>query len=415
MPERRRNVALAAVCCVLDLLVFSRVEVELAYLTIVVHAVIGYAFLAWRDRIPVTVFAAMCVHSVVATVATVDYRPVVGIVVALYTVTTLKSRRIGLIALALTFVPTGFGSVQEFSTAPPDRALRALMVAVTAWSLFNVGAWLVGRRVQANHRKVLLLEQQHQAAAREAVAAERNRLAQELHDIIAHCVSAMLLQAAGARRMLAIDPDRAASALANIEQCGMQATGELRRLLGVIRAGDPVQTEGRPVNQHGLGDLEPLLDQVAAAGVPVRLVTYGEQGRLDPSVDLSAYRIVQEALTNVAKYSGRGTGTTVELRWEDDVLHLTVTDDGCGQLDRSPTQLSTGHGLLGLRERAAAVGGQLYAGPLPGGGFRVTATLPAPRRRDAEQDGRSRLAHPDPGTHRGVTDAGLSEGFSESE
>lgn len=389
---------LAAMCCVLDLLVFSRVEFGIGYLAIVAYAVTGYFFLAWRDGIPVTVFAVMWVHSVIATIAIPDYRPVVGVVVALYTVTALRSRRVGLTALTLTFIPTGFGSAQEFSTASPDRALRALMVAVTAWSLFNVGAWLLGLRVQVNHRKVLLLEQKRESAAREAVAAERGRLARELHDIIAHCVSVMLLQAAGARRILASDPDRAANALANIEHSGMQAMGELRRLLVVIRTGGQVQTEEEPTSQHGLSDLEPLLDQLAAAGIPARLFTRGEPRQLDPSVELSAYRIVQEALTNVTKYAGRGADTTVELVWEDGVLHLTVTDDGGGQLDRAPAQLSTGHGLLGLRERAAAVGGELHAGPLPGGGFRVAATLPATRRRDGEQDGRSRLAHSGPST-----------------
>lgn len=291
-PRRWRNVALAAVCCALDLLVFSRVGFELADLAIMAYAVMGYTFLGWRERIPRIVFAAMWVHSMVAAVAIPDYRPVFGIVVALYTVTTLTRRRVGLAALALTFVPTGFAAAAEFNIASPDSALYALMVAMIVLSLFNVGAWLLGRRVHANHRQVLLLEQQREAAAREAVAAERRRLAGELHDIIAHCMSVMLLQAAGARRMLASDPDRVAGALENIERSGMQATGELRRLLGVIRADGHRQTEGEPGRQYGLEDLEPLLEQVAAAGVPVRLLAHGEPGQLDPSVDLSAYRIV---------------------------------------------------------------------------------------------------------------------------
>ncbi|MGH8921399.1 MAG: sensor histidine kinase, partial [Actinomycetes bacterium] len=207
--------------------------------------------------------------------------------------------------------------------------------------------------------------------------------ARELHDIIAHYVSVMLLQAAGARRILTSEPDRAARALANIEHSGMQATEELRRLLGVIRADDPVKTDEEPSIQYGLDDLEPLLGRIQAAGVPVRLLIHGRPRDLDPSVDQSAYRIVQESLTNVTKYAGRGADTTVELRWEDDLVHLTVTDDGSGQLDRPPVQLSTGHGLVGLRERATAVGGQLHAGPLPGGGFQVTVTLPTPERHDA--------------------------------
>ncbi len=199
---------------------------------------------------------------------------------------------------------------------------------------------------------------------------------QELHDIIAHCVSVMLLQAAGARRVLASDPERAARALANIEDTGTQATAELRRLLSVLRTGDAVEDGVELGPQRGLSDLQPLLERVRAAGVPVRLLLHGEPGRLDPSVELTAYRIVQEALTNVIKHAGEGADATVELQWADDVLHLAVTDDGCGQVDPVPAQRSTGQGLLGLRERAVAVGGQLCAGPLLGGGFRVTATLP---------------------------------------
>ncbi|MGH4023341.1 MAG: sensor histidine kinase, partial [Pseudonocardiaceae bacterium] len=357
-----------------------------------VYAVAGYALLVWRDRIPIVVFAVMCAHSVVAIVVIHDYRPVVGVLVALYTVSARASRHIGFAALALAFVPTGFGLVDEFHDSYTDRGLATLMIAVMVLSLFNIGAWLLGRWVHTSHRKVQLLERQREAAAREAAAMERGRLARELHDIIAHCVSIMLLNAAGARRMLASDPDRAAAALANIEHSGMQATGELRRLLGVLRTGDPVPADGEPGSQYGLADLEPLLDRVRAAGVPVRLICRGHPGLLDPSIELSAYRIVQEALTNVTKHAGRGADTTVELRWEDNVLQLSITDDGGGQLDHSPPAFSTGAGLSGLRERAAAVGGELHAAPLPGGGFRVTTSLPSSGRRDRGQHGRERAA-----------------------
>ncbi|MGH3915667.1 MAG: sensor histidine kinase, partial [Pseudonocardiaceae bacterium] len=405
LRARRRNIALAGGCCVLDLLAFSRMGVEFTGLTIGAYAFIGYTFLIWRDRTPVIVFTAMWIHQTVAAVVIPDYRPVFGIVVALYTVTVLKRRRIGLAALALTFVPTGLGSAAEFNTASPDRAFRAFLVAATMLSLFNIGAWLFGRWVHANHQKLLLMEQRRAAAAREAVAAERSRLARELHDIIAHCVSVMLLQAAGARRMLASDPERAAKALANIEHSGKQATGELRRLLGVLRTGDLMQPEGEPDDQPGLADLEPLLDRVRAGGVMVRLRTHGQPERLDPSVDMSAYRILQEALTNVTKYVGRGADTTVELCWEDGMLHLTVTDDGCGQLDHRSAHLANGYGLLGLRERVAAVGGQLHAGPLPDGGFQVTATMPARRKREVDQTGQAGPTRADSGAYRGTTDA----------
>ncbi len=212
------------------------------------------------------------------------------------------------------------------------------------------------------------------------------KLEQELHDIIAHCVSVTMLQAAAARRVLPSDPERAAHALASIESTGAQATAELRRLLGTLRAGDTMNTAAveDDVEEHGVGlapwpgpgDLEPLLEGVRAAGVPVCLLVDGEPGRLDPSVELTAYRIVQESLTNVIKHVGRGAQATIELQWSDGVLHLAVTDDGPGQVDPVAVQVCTGQGLPGLRERALAVGGQLCAGPLSGGGFRVAATLP---------------------------------------
>jgi signal transduction histidine kinase len=381
-PPPRRDVALAASCCALDLLMFSRVQVELADLALVAYAVVGYAFLAWRGRFPVAVFAAMWLHSVVAAVAIPDYRPVCGVLVALYTVTALNRLGAGLAALASSFLASGLGLAAELGESPSGRPLAAVLVAAAMLALFHLGAWLLGRWTHANRRRVLLLEQQREAAARAAVEVERGRLARELHDIIAHCVSVILLQAAS-------DPDRAARALADIEHSGLQATGELRRLLGVMWPSDTLRGEGEPGVRCGLGDLEPLLDRMRTAGVPIRLQVRGEPALLDPSVDLSAYRVVQEALTNVAKHVGRGADTTVELRWETGMVHVSVTDDGHGQLDRSPVRLSTGNGLPGLRERAAAVGGHLHAGPLPGGGFRVSASLPVRGRAAAAQPGRS--------------------------
>lgn len=412
-PRQGRDVALAVLCCFFDLLVFSRIEVEPTYLAIVAYAVTGYAFLVWRNRIPLTVFTAAWVHSVIAAVAIPDYRPVFGVVVALYTVVAVQRLRIGLAALAVTFIPVGFGAAREFDTASPDRAAAAFIVAATLLSLFNVGAWLLGRKVHADRRKVLILERQREMAAREAVVAERDRLARELHDIIAHCVSVILLQAAGARRILASDPDRAAAALANIEHSGVQATEELRRLLGVLRAGEPVPPGDGSGGQHGLDELQPLLDRVRAAGVTVHLRVHGAPRSLDPSVDLSAYRVVQEALTNVTKHAGPAAESTVELRWDDDVLHLAVTDDGGGRRDRASAPVSTGHGLLGLRERAVAVGGQLQAGPLPGGGFQVRTTVPAPGRCDGVQSGRTESARRTSATSRDSTDVSVGEGPGE--
>ncbi len=390
LPERWRDAALAAVCCALDLLGFSQIVTSSASrfpVAIVVYAAVGYVVLAWRRRMPMAVFGVMWVHSTIAAVAIPSYRPVVGLMVALYTVATLGHRRSGLVALMLVFIPTGFGVAAEVGDASPQQALAALIASALILSLTSGGAWSLGRWAHSHRRQVDLLEQQRETAAREAVATERIRVARELHDIIAHSVSVMLLQAAGARRLLANDRERAAEALANIEGVGTQAMVELRRLLGILRAGDPAQTDAELRPQHGLGELEALLERMRAAGVPVQLFVHGTPGRLDSSVDLSAYRIVQESLTNVAKHAGPGVDTTIALRWEDGELHLAVTNDGPELLDHdAPRSPSGGHGLLGLRERAGAVGGRLEAGRLAGNGFRVTATLPRADRQDDAHD-----------------------------
>jgi signal transduction histidine kinase len=192
----------------------------------------------------------------------------------------------------------------------------------------------------------------------------------------------MTLQAAGARRVLAAGKqDRAAQALADIEGAGTQAMTELRRMLGVLRvdgqpddgSGDADEPETQP--RVGLDELEPLVHRVLAAGVPARVVRHGRPRALDLGADLTAYRTAQEALTNVLKHAGAGVPTVIELRWGDSELELSITNDApTGPVEPRP---ASGYGLIGLRERVAAVGGRFAAGPLPDGGFRVAATLPA--------------------------------------
>jgi signal transduction histidine kinase len=381
MPQRWKDAMLAVGWCALDLLVFSDAGRDgvgggFSDLPIMMFAVTGYVALLWRRHVPVVVFTALLAHSMLA-FAIPTYRPMFGLLVALYTITALRSRRSGLIALALTLIPTGFTVAEEVRTADPADAQTVLIAAAVLFSLVNLVAWALGQWAHAHRQQVRLLEQQRELAAQQAAARERARVARELHDIIAHTVSVMLLQAAGARRMLCDDPQRAAAALENIERSGVQATGELRRLLSVLRADDSGGGTGsEPPMQHGLANLPPLVQRLHTAGVPVRLQVDGHPGRLDPSVDQSAYRIVQESLTNVTKHAGREAEATVELRWTDTALRVTVSDNGAGQPYGVPGRPSSGYGLLGLRERTAAVGGQLDASPLPGGGFRVAATLP---------------------------------------
>jgi signal transduction histidine kinase len=182
----------------------------------------------------------------------------------------------------------------------------------------------------------------------------------------------MTLQAAGARRVLRHEPNRAEDALAAVEDQGVQAVEELRRLLGALR--QPTGGVGSGPEHPGLADLEPLISSVRRAGVHVQICQAGTPSRLDPSVDVAAYRVLQEALTNVTKHAGAGASVKVDLSWAPRALRLEVSDDGHGQ--RSNGQLSTGHGLIGLAERIAIVGGVLTTGRIEDGGFRLSATVP---------------------------------------
>ena len=205
-----------------------------------------------------------------------------------------------------------------------------------------------------------------QRQAEQAAAAERARIARELHDIVAHHLSVIVLQAAGARA----SGKAAGSALEKIENSGRQALAETRRLLGVLRDTDE-ETGLAP--QPGISELDTLADSVRAAGLPVNLVIDGDPAAVPAAVDVSVYRIVQEALTNVLKHAGPARAD-VTIDCADEAVTIEVTDDGTREPgNRTPVG---GHGLAGMRERVAIFGGELHAGPRPGGGFAVQARLP---------------------------------------
>jgi signal transduction histidine kinase len=209
-----------------------------------------------------------------------------------------------------------------------------------------------------------LVREQHAAAA---VAAERARIARDLHDVVGHAISVMTVQAGAARLRLASDPHPVAENVAAIEESGREALAEMRRLLGVLRERDAALDRDP---QPGLAALEALLEQARAAGTAVELEVSGPGRPLPPGVDLTAYRIVQEALTNVRKH-GDGARAVVSVAYGRDDVRLVVSDDGVAVPGDG-----SGFGLLGMRERAALYGGELVAGPRPGGGFEVRARLP---------------------------------------
>jgi signal transduction histidine kinase len=252
-----------------------------------------------------------------------------------------------------------------------------------AFNLFCVAcAWALGRvarrtrgDAKALSRRAEDLERGREREAREAVELERGRIARELHDVIAHSVSLMGVQAAAAEQVLTIDPERAREPLRAIQGTAREAVDELRRLLGVLR--EP-QGGGGLSPQPSLAALDSLAEQMRAAGLPVELRVEGAGAPgLSPGIELSAYRIVQEALTNALKHAG-GAPATVVVRHLPDVLEIEVTDRGRGGVGGNG---KPGHGLIGMRERVALYGGVVSTGEAAEGGYRVHASLPHARRR----------------------------------
>ena len=246
-------------------------------------------------------------------------------------------------------------------------------------------AWVLGDSIRTRRAYLAQLEEradrlerEREAQSKVAVAAERARIARELHDVVAHNVSVMVVQADGAAYVLDAAPDQAKQALATISGTGRQALAEMRRLLGVLRTGEPEES-GEYVPQPDVEQLDELIEQVRGAGLPVDFRVEGTPRPLPSGVELTAYRIVQEALTNTRKHGGENAGASVRLVYFDDGLGLLVEDDGKGaphELYEDGGADGEGHGLIGMRERVGMVGGTLDAGPRPGGGFRISALLP---------------------------------------
>src|SRR5215469_5902895 len=245
---------------------------------------------------------------------------------------------------------------------------RGGQAAVALSFLQLLAFWLAGVFAHARRRAVSLAARSaaSQRQAEQAAAAERARIARELHDIVAHHLSVVVLQAAGARA----SGKPAGAALEKIENSARQALEETSRLQNVLR--DPAEETGL-APQPGTGDLDTLAAAVRAAGLPVNLVIDGDLAAIPATVDVSVYRIVQEALTNVLKHAGPARAE-VTIGCEQDAVTIEVTDNGTGQPGNASP--GGGHGLAGMRERAAAFGGELAAGPRPGGGFAVRARLP---------------------------------------
>jgi len=336
-----------------------------------------------RRRVPAAAFSVAAVGGLWEVVATNPSGSDVALLILLYTVAAYRPRQLSILALVTCLVG---GAVALLLKQPAPVGGPILDRVLGGGALFggtSLLAWVLGDSMRyrrgyyaALEDRAARLEAERDAQAKVAAAAERARIARELHDVIAHHVSVMVVQADGASYALAADPKTAQTALAAISSTGRQALTEMRRLLGVLRtAGDQAALAPVP----GLGELRELLDQARAAGLAVTYTLTGAPRELPEGAELAAYRVVQESLTNTRKHGGLAASAAVTLRYEPDGLTVEVTDDGMA----TPAGDGGGHGLAGMRERIEMYGGTVQAGPLPRGGFRVLARLPCPQVRPA--------------------------------
>ncbi|NJP92030.1 hypothetical protein HCN51_21630 [Nonomuraea sp. FMUSA5-5] len=386
LPILLQDVLLAVAVTALDVVLFSTPTAPSAGRGLYVAAAV--AILMWRRRSPVVVFGLTWLHNVLQFLVP-GTTPLLSLMLALFTVASRTNRNTAVAALALSFTAGVAASVGEYARLSEPSPL-ALIAMPTYYFLWFAGVWVTGRWARLSRLRIDELDYRRRAEAFQAVIDERMRIARELHDVVAHSVTMMLLRSANAQRVLASDPPQAGRMLAQVDDFGQQTMSQLRDLLTVLRideAGDDGSAAGTA--RPGVDDLKRLLEGVRQAGLSITHDLAADLGRIDPDVSLAAYRIVQEALTNVTKHVGSDAHAHVELARIEDRLRVEVRNDvGEGNAAAGPASpagsstdlsagLSTGHGLIGLRERAAAVGGTLDAGPTPTGGFLVRALLPA--------------------------------------
>ena len=377
-----------------DVLVFSRLlrpdgVTTAERVAIVVYAAAGVALLLFRWRAPVPVFAATVVMAVPPLLVTDYYIPFLVPLIALAAVAQLRSVRVSLWCLAAVAVPVALLVGNAMMHASPSGRVTSGVGSTVFYTAGFALAWTFGWWVGRHERRVAQIEVAHSRAvaqqqeyAEQAVSVERLRIARELHDIVAHAVTIMVLHAAGAQRVVRSDPDRAVDSLALIEDSGQRAMGELRRLLALLRETDD-DSRGEAATP-GLAQVDQVIAAVRGSGVTATLEVSGEPRQLDASVDLAAYRLIQEALTNVTKHLGAGARVVVSIEWEPEKVTVAVEDDGVGARSPAdptdpagePAGSTGGHGLAGLRERVAIAAGDFSAGATDAGGFRVAARLP---------------------------------------
>jgi signal transduction histidine kinase len=329
-------------------------------------AILPYYF---RRRAPLPVLVVSTVALMTLVVRDYDSNVCAQIVlVGTYTVAAYgnaRERALGALTIAGALILLGIVGTPDFNGADYIMNIAVFTAA------FFFGSTVRNRRLymESLEERAKALERERDEEAKRAVADERLRIAQELHDVVAHSMGVIAVQAGVGAHVCDQDPSEAKKALENIANVSRSTLTEIRRMLGVLREDDGAEYTPAP----GLGDLERLVREVCAAGVDTHVTWEGKRTELPPGVDLTAYRVIQESLTNVLKNAGPGPHVDVALRYEPDVLRIEVVDDGRGVNGRSN---GGGHGLMGMRERVGVYGGSFEAGPHAGGGFRVAVSLP---------------------------------------
>jgi signal transduction histidine kinase len=371
--DRRRDELIAAVAVVALVTNVLTVKIDRnpPVVADVLAAVVFAGSLRWRRRAPLPATGAMMGAAIVQAAW----------------LTSVDKTFVSVPLLALMMYSLGFHSEQR------EAVIGIVFASVTAIALsyafdpndvlfpvgfFFVMPWAGGRAMR--HRLLLTrelaekaarLEHQREERAAHAVADERARIARELHDVVAHSLTVMVIQAGAARRLVDRDPERVVEVAATIKTMGREALDEMRRLVGVLREADE-RPELAP--QPTVAEIEALAERARAAGLEVELTVEGERRDLPPGVDLSAYRVVQEALTNTIKHAN-ASSATVAVRYGEGELFVAVTDDGTGS-GSEVDMPSGGHGLTGMRERVSLYGGELEAGERDAGGYEVRARFP---------------------------------------
>jgi signal transduction histidine kinase len=325
----------------------------------------------FHRRFPVAAITVACCALVLYAVGRYNAYPGLPIFVLVAGVSLHSTRRRALLAAGLAAVALSVAVwLQPERVATASTWVASLLAVAVAWLW---GENLRNRRARwaAMEERARRLEAEREERDRQAVTDERLRIARELHDVVAHSMSVIAVQSGVANHVIDSRPAQARQALATIEATSRSALVELRRLLGVLRQGDDPVASLEP--NPGMAEIGRLADQIRSAGVEVELKVEGEPGDLPPGVDLSAFRIAQEGLTNVLKHGG-GVARVL-VRYSPGAVAVEIADDGRAGTDGAPAE-GTGHGLIGMRERVAVFGGQLTAGPVPGGGYQMSARLP---------------------------------------